>query len=70
MPQDSSSMPTPAQEQMFAGRSIPDMTANVNELVNRLRAKLIAWDAAGEVLIVLDVLQFKGVFTLHIPIPK
>ena len=70
MPQDSSSIPAAAREQMFVDRPIPDMTANVNELVNRLRAKLIAWDAAGEVLVKVDVLQFEGFFTLHIPIPK
>ena len=65
MPQDSPKLPTP-----MPGRPLPDMTANINELVDRLRAKLIAWDAAGEVLVKVDVLQFEGVFTLHIPIPK
>jgi hypothetical protein len=51
-------------------RPIPDMADNINELVNRLRAKLVAWDALGEITIKIDVLGVPGLFVLHIPLPK
>ena len=51
-------------------RPIPDMTANVNALVDQARAILDAYQAAGEVLLTIDVLQWKSLLTIHIPLPK
>lgn len=51
-------------------RPIPEMTENVNDLVDRVRALLASFEAAGEVLIRVDVLTMPNVLTLHIPLPK
>jgi hypothetical protein len=70
MPQDSPQLPPVLTEQQRPGRPIPDMTANVNALVDQVRAIIDAYQAAGEVLLVIDLLTWKGVLTLHIPLPK
>ena len=68
MPQDS---PQPVlTEQQWPGRPIPNMTANVNEFVDRLRAKLVGWDALGEITIDVDLFGVARVLVLHIPLPK
>ena len=51
-------------------RPIPNMTANVNALVDQVQAILDGYQAAGEVLLAIDVLQWKSLFTIHIPLPK
>jgi hypothetical protein len=51
-------------------RPIPDMTANVNALVDQVRGILDGYQALGEVKIVVDAFNVAGLVTLHIPLPK
>ena len=50
-------------------RPIPEMTENVNDLVNQVRAIIDGYQADGEVKIVVDVLTMPAIFTLHVPLP-
>jgi hypothetical protein len=70
MPQDSPQLPSALTEQQRPGRPISDMTANVNALVDQVRAILDGYQTAGEVLLVIDLLTWQGVLTIHIPLPK
>lgn len=69
MPQDSPVVDRTKFAEPHA-RPLPDMTANVNALVDQVRAIFDGYQAAGEVLVVVDVLQWKALLTLHIPLPK
>jgi hypothetical protein len=69
MPHESPRLPPALAESPGPARPIPDMTANVNALVDQVRAILDGYQAAGEVLLTIDVLQWKSLLTIHVPLP-
>jgi hypothetical protein len=71
----SSSYPGVIQDQMAesrqqAGRPVPDAMAEVQAAAAKVNGLIDGWRATGEILLKIDVLQWPGVLTIHVPLPK
>jgi hypothetical protein len=52
------------------GRPVPEAMAAVEEAATKVNALIDGYVATGEVVVKIDVFQWAGVLTLHIPFPK